>query len=33
MLSQKPTQVFPWKLLKEATIRFYCLFDEHVFQN
>ena len=26
MLRQKPTQVL--KLLKEATIRFYCLFDE-----
>ena len=28
MLRQKPTQVLPWKLLKEATIHYYCLFDE-----
>ena len=28
MLRQKPTQVLPQKLLKEATIHFYCLFDE-----
>ena len=31
MLRQKPTQVLPQKLLKEATIRFYCLFDESRF--
>ena len=28
MLRQKPTQVLLLKLLKEATIHFYCLFDE-----
>ena len=28
MFRQKPTQVLPKKLLKEATIHFYCLFDE-----
>ena len=29
---QEPTQGLPKKLLKEATIHFYCLLDEHVFQ-
>ena len=33
MLRQKPTQVLPLKLLEEATIHFYCRFDEHVFQT
>ena len=33
MLRQKPTQVLPQKLLKEATIHFYCLFDESRFSN
>ena len=28
MLRQKLTQVLPQKLLKEAAIHFYCLFDE-----
>ena len=30
---QKPTQGLPKKLLKEATIHFYCLLDEHVFRT
>ena len=29
MLRQNPTQVLPEKLLKEATIHFYCLFESH----
>ena len=33
MLRQKPTQVLPQKLLKEATIYFYCLFDESRFSD
>ena len=33
MLRQKPTQVLPKKLLKEATIHFYCLFDESRFSD
>ena len=33
MLRQKPTQVLPWKLLKEATIHFYCLLDESRFSD
>ena len=33
MLRQKPTQVLPSKLLKEATIHFYCLFDESRFSD
>ena len=33
MLRQKPTQVLPQKLLKEATIHFYCLFDESRFSD
>ena len=33
MLRQKPTQVLPLKLLKEATIHFYCLFDESRFSD
>ena len=33
MLREKPAQVLPEKLLKEAIIPFYCLFDEHVFQT
>ena len=33
MLRQKPTQVFPQKLLKEATIYFCCLFDEACFSD
>ena len=24
----KPNQIFPWKLLKEASTHFYCQFDE-----
>ena len=32
MLKQKPTQVSLYKLLKEAIIHFYCLFDD-VFQT
>ena len=28
MLKQKPTQVLPYKLLKETTSHFYCLFDD-----
>ena len=31
MLRQKPTQLLSEKLLKEATINFYCLFDESRF--
>ena len=31
MLRQKPTQMLLWKLLKEATIYFYCLIDESPF--
>ena len=31
MLRQKPTHVLPQKLLKEATIHFYCLSDESHF--
>ena len=30
---QKPTQVLQWKLLKEAAIHFYCLFDESHFSD
>ena len=33
MLRQKPTQVLPLKLLKEAAIHFYCLFDELRFSH
>ena len=33
MLRQKPTQVLPQKLLREATIHFYCLFDEARFSD
>ena len=33
MLKQKPTQVLPEELLKEATIYFYCLFDESRFSD
>ena len=33
MLRQKPTQILPLKLLKEATIPFYCLFDESHFSE
>ena len=33
MLRQKPTQILPEKLLKEATIHFYCLFDESRFSD
>ena len=33
MLRQKPTQVLPQMLLKEATIHFYCLFDELHFSD
>ena len=33
MLRQKPTKVLPQKLLKEATIHFYCLFDESRFSE
>ena len=33
MLRQKPTQVLPLKLLKEATIHFYYLFDESRFSD
>ena len=31
MLTQNPTQVLPLTLLKEATIHFYCPFDESWF--
>ena len=33
MLRQKSTQILPEKLLKEATIHFYCLFDESRFSD
>ena len=33
MLRQKPAQILPWTLLKEATIHFYCLFDESSFSD
>ena len=33
MLKQKPTQVLRYKLLKEATIHLYCLFDESRFSD
>ena len=33
MLRQEPTQTLPLKLLKEATIHFYCLFDESSFSD
>ena len=33
MLRQQPTQVLPQKLLKEATIIFFCLFDESRFSD
>ena len=33
MLRQKPTQILKEKLLKEATIHFYCLFDESHFSD
>ena len=33
MLREKPAQVFPQKLLKEATIHFYCLSDESRFSG
>ena len=33
MLRQKPTQILPLKLLKEATINFYCLFDQSCFSD
>ena len=33
MLWQKQTQILPWKLLKEATIHFYCLFHESHFSE
>ena len=33
MLRQKPPKFLPQKLLKEATIRFYCLFDESRFSD
>ena len=33
MLRQKPTRVLPQKLLKEATIHFYCLIDESRFSD
>ena len=33
MLRQKPIQVLPLKLLKEATIHFYCLFGESRFSD
>ena len=33
MLRQKPTQVLPPKLGKEATIHFYRLFDESRFSD
>ena len=32
-IRQKPTQILPWKLLKEATIHFYCLFDKSRFSD
>ena len=33
MLRQKPNQVLPQMLLKEATIHFYCLLDESCFSD
>ena len=33
MLKQKLTQILLLKLLKEATIHFYCLFDESNFSD
>ena len=33
MLRQNPAQVLPLKLLKEATIHFYCLLDESCFSD
>ena len=33
MLRQKPAQILQLKLLKEATIPFYCLFDESRFSD
>ena len=33
MLKQKPTEILSQGLLKEATIHFYCLFDESHFSN
>ena len=33
LLIQKPTQILPRKLMKEATIHFYCLFDESRFSD
>ena len=33
MLGQKPIEVLPYKLLKVATIHFYCLFDESRFSD
>ena len=33
MLRQKPTQILPLKLLKEANIPFYCLFNESPFSD
>ena len=33
MLRQKPTKVLPLKLLKEAVIHFYILFDESRFSD
>ena len=33
MLRQKPIQVLLKKSLKEATIHFYCLFDESRFSD
>ena len=33
MLRQKPTQIWPEKLLKETTIHVYCLFDESPFSD
>ena len=33
MLRQKPAQILQLKLLKEATILFYCLFDESRFSD
>ena len=33
MLRQKPTQVLPKRLLEEATIHFYYLFDESHFSD
>ena len=33
MLRQKPTRILTQKLLKEATIHFYCLFDVSRFSD